>query len=434
MKKQILWLGLVGLLFAPFVSRGAEGGVAGNRPPKEAAFDPGKHAVISTDRADGRYVATRGVVQELLRKRPPLSFDPSFTPQQFAEWKDKVKVKLRDVLAFPDLPPSPSAKFLGRVQRAGYVVERWEHYPMPGAAVPFLVLVPDGVTEAHPAPAVLCMPGTNRTKESLAGEPELNPAFASPKYDEENRMAQMCAKAGMVAVAVDNPGFGETSDLAALVGDGMVTHYDVQMFTQYLFGFGWSYMGYAAFMADRLLDQMRKDRRIDRKRIATCGHSLGAWMAGYLAVLNDDIAAAVMNQGIYNWREAAKVRTCPDAHGRRPSTWGAKFFIPGLFRFFDHPDIQAAIAPRPALYCEGVPERDRQNIYIPAYRLAGAPQNLSIVQFEKYADPAARYCGDLPEGIRTDDEFWHYNSNDAPQHYFKGATAVPWLRKILFDK
>ena len=395
-------------------------------------FDPKAHAVISTDRADGRYVSTRGVVQEMLRHdRPQLAFDPSFTPEQFAEWRGKVRVKLREVLGFPNLPPAPEPKFLGRVKREGYSVEKWEHYPMPSAAVPFLMIVPDGVTAENPAPAVLCMPGTHLTKESLAGEPELDPAFFSPKFYEENRMALKYAREGIVAVAVDNPGFGETSDLVTATGDPFLAHHDVQTFTQQLFGFGWSYMGYAAFVNDRLLERMRKDARIDRKRIATSGHSLGAWMAGYLAVLNEDVVAAVMNQGIYNWREAGKVRTRPDDKGRRPSTWGAKFFIPGLYRYFDHPDIQAAIAPRPALYCEGVPERDRQKIYIPAYRIAGAPQNLKIVPFEKYKDEASRFCGDLPEGILTDDEYWGYNSNDAPQHYFKGAVAVPWLKCVL---
>ena len=406
----------------------------GSLPPKESAFDPGKYAVISTERPDGRYVATRGVVQELLRKRPPLSFDPSFTPQQFAEWKDKVKVKLREVLAFPELPPPPPAKFLGRVQRAGYVVERWEHYPMPGAAVPFLVLVPDGVTEAHPAPAVLCMPGTNRTKESLAGEPELSPLFAVPKYEKENGMALQYAHAGIVAFAVDNPGFGEISDLEVAAGQKFLSSNEVQTFGHHLFNLGWSYMGYAAFVNNRLLECIRNDPRINRRKIAVSGHSLGAWMAGYLAVLNEDIVAAVMNQGIYSWREAAKTMTRPAQNGRRPQTLGALFFIPGLYRHFDHPDIQAAIAPRPALYSEGLPERDLRTIYEPAYRLTGSPQNLTVVEFDKYRDVASRYCGDVPEGVGTLDELWQYYSNDAPQHYFKGATAVPWLKKVLFGK
>ena len=396
------------------------------------AFNPEQHAVISTDRPDGRYVATRGIVQEMLRKKPLLSFDPSFTPQKFAAWKETVKAMLRkEVLAFPDLPPAPPAKRLSAEKRDGYTLEKWEHYPMPGAVVPFLMLVPDGVTEKTPAPAVLCLPGTNRTKESLAGEPERHPFFAVPRFEKENGMALQYAKAGIVAVAVDNPGFGELSDLEVASGQRYLSHNEVQTFGHHLFNLGWSYMGYAAYVADRLLVCMRHDARIDRRRLATSGHSLGAWLAGYLAVLNDDLAAAVMNQGIYSWREAAKTMTRPAKNGRRPQTLGALFFIPGLYRFFDHPDIQAALAPRPALYSEGLPERDLQTIYRPAYAISGAPENLTVVQFEKYRNPSSRHNGDVPEGIGSLDELWRYYSNDAPQHYFKGEAAVPWLKNVL---
>ena len=138
-----------------------------------------------------------------------------------------------------------------------------------------------------------------------------------------------------------------------------------------------------------------------------------------------------MNQGIYSWREAAKTMTRPAKNGRRPQTLGALFFIPGLYRFFDHPDIQAALAPRPALYSEGLPERDLQTIYRPAYAISGAPENLTVVQFEKYRNPSSRHNGDVPEGIGSLDELWRYYSNDAPQHYFKGEAAVPWLKNVL---
>ena len=405
------------------------------QPANGKKFDPSRHAVISTDRADGRYVATRGVVQEMLRKTPPLSFNPSFTADQFKEWKGMVKKELRKVLAFPDLPPAPAPKLLWREKRDGYSLEKWEHYPMSGVAVPFLVLVPDGVSESSPAPAVLCLPGTNYPKESLAGEPDLSPLFAIPeKFREENAMALHYARAGIVAYAVDNPGFGELSDLEIEAGHRKLSYIEMQTLGHHLLNVGWSYMGYAAFVDHRLLEAMRKDRRIDRRRIAVSGHSLGAWMAGYLTVLNEDIVAAVINQGIYHWREAAKCMTGPAADGTRPQPLGIHYFIPGMYCRFDHPDIQAAIAPRPVLYCEGMPERDYRNIYVRAYDIAGAPQNLGMVPFAKYADASKRFAGSPPEGLPNITELYAYYSNDAPDHYFKYKVAVPWLKSKLFDK
>ena len=60
---------------------------------------------------------------------------------------------------------------LWREERDGYRLEKWEFYPDDYAAVPFLVLIPEGASAAHPVPGVLCLPGSNHSKESLAGEP-----------------------------------------------------------------------------------------------------------------------------------------------------------------------------------------------------------------------------------------------------------------------
>jgi len=390
------------------------------------------HAIFTSDRADGRYLSTRGAVHEMVRTtKPALAFDPSLSPEEFVRWRGQVKDRLRELLAFPALPPAPPPKRLGCERRDGYTLERWEHYPMDKVAVPYLVLVPDGVSAERPAPAVLCLPGTSMTKESSAGEPELNPVSAI--YDEyvpENRMALQYCRAGFVAVAVDNPGVGETADLERIVG-GRARHLEeIRAFGHHLLNLGWSYMGYAAYVDHRLLERLRLDPRIDRTRIALSGHSLGAWMAGWLTVLNEDVAAVVVNQGVYRWQEAVKTLTRPNERGDRPEIlgMGVFYFIPGLYRYLDMPDIHAAIAPRPLLLAEGVPERDRLAVYEPAWRIAGNPGNLTIVPFGKYADPASRYRGDPPEGLGDIGELYRYYSNDAPRHFFKGSVAVPWLK------
>lgn len=399
-----------------------------------SAFVPSNHAVIVSDRADGRFVATRGVVQEMTRRvRPRLAFDPKFTPAEFAAWQGKVRGKLRELMGFRDLPPAPAPKRLSAERRDGYTLERWEHYPLDGAAVPFLMLVPDGVSASSPAATVLCVPGTHLSKESLCGEPELSPLFAVKEYAEENRMALQYCRAGLVAVAVDNPGFGETSDLARAANRKNLVWRDVQTFASYLLSNGTSYMGYTSFVNHRLLEALRRDPRVDTSRLATSGHSLGAWTAGFLAVLNPDVKAAVMNQCIYSWREAAKVRTCPDADGNRPGEWGmgAFYTIPGLYTWFDIPDVFASIAPRAAFYTEGMGERDRLRVYEPAYRIAGAADGLKMQPFPDFADPKKRFNGEVPEGLRAEVDFWPYVSVTPALHYFKGRAAVPWLKAVL---
>ena len=51
--------------------------------------------------------------------------------------------------------------------------------------------------------------------------------------------------------------------------------------------------------------------------------------------------------------------------------------------------------------------------------------------YPKYSDPSARRDGEeIPEGLNRESWF-EYANVDAPQYYFKGDVAVPWLAKVL---
>ena len=163
-------------------------------------------------RADGRFVSTLGFSHHRLKsEQPKLAFDPAMPPEAWADWRAAVRDRFRSLMRLPELPPQIAPKRLWSEPREGYTLEKWETFPEPGAVVPLLLLVPDGATADRPAPAVMCFPGSAATKESLAGEPELH-AAVKPRFPEHNRMAWWYAKAGMVAVAMENPGTGETAD------------------------------------------------------------------------------------------------------------------------------------------------------------------------------------------------------------------------------
>ena len=164
-----------------------------------------------SDRPDGRFVSTVGFVHAHLKNlRPKLAFDPEMDPHDFPAWRKAVRGKLRELMCFPEAPEQPEPRQLWREQREGYELQKWEAYPEPLSVVPFLVLVPEGVSES--APAVLCSPGSTASKESMAGELEPDGSKAAHPHWERNRMAWWYAREGIVAVAVDNPGIGELSD------------------------------------------------------------------------------------------------------------------------------------------------------------------------------------------------------------------------------
>jgi hypothetical protein len=349
-----------------------------------------------------------------LKQVPPkLAFDPKMKAGDFAAWQETVRAKLLEVARFPGVPPQPPPQHVGTVQRDGYEVQKWEAYPEPLSVVPFLALVPAGAGAAAPRPAVLCLPGSGYTKESLAGEPELGggPPTGVPGHD---NMAQWYVKAGMVAVAVDNPDIGETAD--PLAGPDEIS--------LYLLWAGRSYETLSVFQKLPILAWMRQQAFIAPNQVAVSGHSLGAKPALLLGLLEPALSAVVWNDSVVSWRERAVV-----------CNLGAPFvnrqFIPGLIEWFDYPDLMAALAPRPLLICEGGRTRDIERVR-QAYRLVGAEANLQVAYYPRYATPELRPLDDqdMPEGL-TLDEYLRYANVDPSGHWFKENVAVPWLSRVL---
>ncbi len=111
-------------------------------------------------RTDGRALRTRGAVEGLMRRHAPrLTFRPNeISADSFGTWKSEMKAAMARLMRHPEAQTT-EPKMIKRVQRDGYVIEKWESYPLDSTVVPFLVLIPEGVDSNHPAPAALCIPG-----------------------------------------------------------------------------------------------------------------------------------------------------------------------------------------------------------------------------------------------------------------------------------
>ena len=68
------------------------------------------------------------------------------------------------------------------------------------------------------------------------------------------------------------------------------------------------------------------------------------------------------------------------------------------------------------------------------YELAGAPGNLTVRYYEKFADPASRKYEDVDlhkvQGL-TDDDYLLHSNVDAPQHSFHPDVNLPWLAGLF---
>ena len=126
----------------------------------------------------------------------------------------------------------------------------------------------------------------------------------------------------------------------------------------------------------------------------------------------------------------ATVLTKPTNTGLRPGTNWLGYCVPGMWEWFDYPDIIASLAPRPVIFTEGGAKTDLDLIK-KAYKIMDAEDNIAVYYYPKYSDPKARrdYVN-IPEGLDME-EYFQYANVDAPNHYFKADVAVPWLREMF---
>lgn len=377
-------------------------------------------------RVDGRALRTRGAVEGLMRRNPPrLTFTPGdMSPDSFTAWKAEMKEAMARLMRHPESQVD-EPRLLKRVKRDGYTLEKWESYPLDSTAVPYLVLIPDGVDAQHPAPAALCIPGFGQTKELLAGERRGNYSLEGDADTAavKNTMALDLAKAGIIAVAVDNPSFGELSD------DGRADFLETSRF---LLECDWSYLGLTSWQDRVILDWMKTRPEINPERIIVSGFSLGTEPLMVLGLLDDSIYAFVYNDFLCRTRERALVMDKANDNGVRAFPNSIEHLIPGFLLEFDFPDIVSALAPKPVICTEGGLDRDFRIIEA-AFQTAGAPQNFEWHHYPMFADPAKRVPIEaMPSGIDRA-TFFRLANVDPPSHYYKSHLIIPWLKKHLSE-
>ncbi len=372
--------------------------------------------IYSSDREDGRFKSSPAFIHAYLKHlKPKLRFNPEMDPKDFPAWRDAVRTKLLELMNFPEFDqPQPPPKRLWSKQRDGYKLQKWEAYPEPYSVVPYLLLVPDGVSAQSPAAGVMCFPGSFSSKESMTEELELSGKPCSHRHAARNKMAWEYARKGIVSVAVENPA---TNEVAGSIRKGS---YEFSVHSMWA---GRSYEAISVFQKHHILQWLKQQPYVDAARVATSGHSLGAKPALIVGVLDPTVKAIVWNDGITDWRERAVATNLERI--------GTFQYLPGMLAWFDYSDLQASLAPRNFLVTEGgrtvILEKIRR-----AYELLGATDRFKFVYYPKYATPDKRLFEykELPEGLSMK-EYFPYSNCDPAMHHFKGRVAVPWLAKVL---
>ena len=283
-------------------------------PPSEK-FRAADWAVLHSSRSDQRHVSSRGIVQTMLEKlRPACEFSPDMAPKDFPAWREKVREAMQQLMKFPPQEDIPAPVLIKTVPREHYRVEKWEAYPFPGAAVPFLVLLPDNASDKNPVPVLFCIPGSDQTKEELAGEtsPDLDQPYVQQPGN--NAMAFHYVRQGWAAIVVDNAGTGEEGDAEHAAGR---SSHDYENLARFLLEMDWSWLGYTSYADQCILDWVKTRPWAQKNHIILSGFSLGTEPMMVLGSLNPDIFAFVYNDFLCRTLERAKTMTMPNGRGVR---------------------------------------------------------------------------------------------------------------------
>ncbi|GAB2893982.1 alpha/beta hydrolase family protein [Streptomyces deserti] len=266
--------------------------------------------------------------------------------RDFRAWRRAARAKVEEHLLVERQDSTPYApEYRAPSQADGYTrelvtVSLTRHERVPGA-----LLTPHG---PGPFPAVLLLHdhgarfdiGKEKLVRPWYDETRLASARAwADQYFSGRFVGDELARRGYVVLCLDALGWGDRGPLV----------YDQQQaLAGNFYNLGSSLAGLMAREDARAAGFLAGLARVDARRIAAVGFSMGAYRAWQAAALSDDIAAAAA----VCWMTGLKEMMVPGNNTLRGQS--AYYMLhPGLARHLDIPDVASIAAPRPMLFFNG---------------------------------------------------------------------------------
>ena len=389
---------------------------------------------FKSKREDGRHTTSFASFLERLRNTDQsMSLPKDISPDEFKKWQSDVIVKYKELLGMPEFTEQPDPVKISENKRDGYRAEKWEFYPDDYTAVPFIMLVPDGVDNINKAPCVVCVGGAAHSKEFISGEPLIDlPNCSQQRKPEINLMAKYYVEQGYVAIAVDNHAMCE---IGLPVVDHEKDYMNFYSMSELIYGYicnGTTYEGMQTFNLVNLIKKIPTFGFVDMSKLAVSAHSLGTVPVLSAALFCEEVCAVVFNDYLGNVKNSFMCITETEEGNMGKTGEGYFHSVPGMFKFFDTPDLCAALAPRYLTINEG-----GADVYFDivrrGYALAGAEDKLQLLHYPAFQSPDTRKChGEIPKFGLTQEEYvrdWCYC--DVPEHGLKKQASLDFLRRVF---
>jgi len=264
------------------------------------------------------------------------------TKEAHPAWLRAKKRQLMRLLGgFPQREPL-APRVLRRKEEPDRIAEWVEYESEPGDVVPAILLIPRRRTP--PLPAVICH--HQHAGQYDLGKSEVVGWAGNPQ---QAYAAELCAR-GYVTLAPDTVGFEDRAH-PRLSGP------DYERFLAYeLLVKGFTLQGKMIWDVMRALDYLASRPEVDGERIGMIGHSMGAAETWFSMSLEPRIKVGAAS---------CATTTYVDILGAE-AIHNPGFYVPGVLKWGDIPEIVSMIAPRPLLVLNG--EKDWR------FPVAGAKQ------------------------------------------------------------
>jgi dienelactone hydrolase len=281
-------------------------------------------------------------------------------------WQRPARAKLFDLLQYVPKQVAAEAQVHSRVQRDGFTEERLTFRTTPQTRVPAHLLLPSDRRPPYPGVVLLHDHGGfymwGREKViAIDNEHPVLTKFKQTYYGGRNVGTEL-VRQGYAVIAIDMFYWGERRFLlpedppawrerTADLTEQQINDYNKrsglneQFIARGLLAAGVTWPGVMLWDDIRTVDYLASRPEVDRSRLACVGLSVGGYRSFLLAALDPRIRAAVD----VGWMTAFGSQI--ESHINH--TIGLTFVIPGMYRYFDLPDLAALIAPRAVMVMMG---------------------------------------------------------------------------------
>ncbi|MBV7695134.1 dienelactone hydrolase family protein [Streptomyces sp. TRM70350] len=266
--------------------------------------------------------------------------------RDFRAWRRAARARVEEALIVGRQDGVPYAPEYGeRAQGDGYTRESVTVSLTAYERVRGVLLTPHG---GGPFPAVLLL-HDHGAKFDIGKEKLVRPWYDDTRLASAQAWADRCfsgrfvgdalARRGYVVLCLDALGWGDRGPLGYERQQALACN---------LLNLGSSLAGLMAREDQRAAAFLAGLDRVDARRVAALGFSMGGYRAWQTAALSDDLAAAAS----VCWMTGLKEMMVPGNNTLRGQS--AYYMLhPGLARHLDIPDVASIAAPRPMLFFHG---------------------------------------------------------------------------------